>query len=354
MTQPSAPRRSLSIRMSEARMTTLLFRRSTKSRLRRLLSLPLQWPQLYVRLLDSIRPGYGTQLLRQQALGVTPAAIAAAAGRAGAAARPAYDDGANMKVLFSGRDAVYAILRACFDALGLRPRVAELGVLDGTNAARMQELLAPAALYLVDAWSTEAFADYRRANAHRDWVDDLDRYAEYFGGPLTEQSTFDRLHEAVVARFAGEPAVRIIRAPTAAGRDALRQELAAGAMLDLVYVDASHQYETVLDDLLMYAELLAPDGALQLNDCCHSEAGVRQNLGVLEAAVKFCKMSDFVPVLLTNSDWSDLVLVRRASRLRRVIDEVVAGSDIGYVEIPAQLLGAATVRSGRRANLSFC
>jgi hypothetical protein len=335
-------------------MTPLLLRRSAKAKLRRLLSLPLQWPQLYVRLLDAIRPGYGTQLLRQQALGVSPATIAAAKANAGATAPTAHDDGANMKILFAGRDAIYAVLRACFDALGVRPGVAELGVLDGSNAARMLDLLSPSALYLIDAWSTDAFADYRRANAHRQWVDDLDRYAEYFGGPLTEQSTFDRLHDAVAARFAGEPSVRIVRAPTAAGRDALRRELAEGAKLDLVYVDASHQYETVLDDLLMYAEVLSPDGALQLNDCCHSDAGVRQNLGVLEAAVKFCKMSDFVPALLTNGDWSDLVLVRRASRLRRVIDEVVAGSDIAFVEIPGALLGAATVRSGKRANLSFC
>ena len=327
--------------------------RRTQAALRRLLSLPIALSHRYVRTLDKLRPGYGTSLAEQQHQLLSIAGVAAGSKAAGLAIGTGDTDGTDMKVLFAGREAIYGILRSSFETLGVQPRIAELGVLDGTNAARLRELIAPSAMFLVDAWSKDAFVDYRKANAHRSWVDDLDRYAEYFGGSLDDQATFDRLHDAVVARFSGLGDVKIIRSSTAGARDPLLRSL-NGDRLDLVYVDASHQYETVLDDLLMYGELVSADGALQLNDCCHSAAGVRQNLGVLEAAVKFCKMSDFVPALLTNTDWTDLLLVRRQSNLRRAIDEIVARSDLAFVEIPNQLLGAATVRYGKRANLSFC
>lgn len=197
-------------------------------------------------------------------------------------------------------------------------------------------------------------AEFRKTNSHRDWVHSSDRFVAYFGGPLNEQSTFDRLYEQVHSRFAADDRVHLIRDTSDGGCKSLRDRLQPTPVLDYVYVDASHQYETVLDDLLMYGQLVAPNGLMQLNDCCHSEDGVRQNLGVLEAATKFCKMTDFVPAMLTNTNWSDLVLVRRGSAMMHTIDQVVLRADVLYVELPAALLPAATVRSGTRDNLAFC
>jgi len=109
-----------------------------------------------------------------------------------------------------------------------------------------------------------------------------------------------------------------------------------------------------LRDLLEWSELCAPDGVLMLNDCCHSPAGVRQNLGVLEAVGAFVKRSPFIPVLLTHTDWSDLVLCRSAGVMELLLDQVVRSIDLRYVEVPHQLLPAArVVQSAHGINISF-
>lgn len=257
-----------------------------------------------------------------------------------------------MKVCNVQRDTLYAVLNRCHRELRIRPRVIELGVLRGDNAQRLNEVLAPELLLLVDAWSSAAMAEYTRVNAHRDWVDDIDVYAQYFGGPASEQETFDRLHRQVCERFAGQGNVRILRADTRDALARIRSADPAGRGFDLIYVDANHQYETVFDDLMACRDLVSDCGVLQLNDCCHSDAGVRQNLGVLEAVVRFVKVTEFVPVALTNSDFSDLILARRGSPVIDAIDRVIDRHGVPYVEVPHQLLGAARVR-GRRPNISF-
>lgn len=258
-----------------------------------------------------------------------------------------------MKVLNADRRLIYSILNAAYSSQGIKPKLMELGVLTGNNASTMFEVLAPEVMYLVDSWSCEPAVEYKRANAHRPWVDDPEKYAEYYGGPLSDQATFDRLYQKTVQLFSNKSNVQIVRAST---RDAASQLKASGvANLDMIYVDANHQYETVFDDLLEYQHFLNEDnGCLQLNDCCHSELGMKQNLGVLEAAVKFCKLTNFTPVLLTNTDWTDILLARKNSLICQLIDQVVMMNDITFVELPAQLLGAMHVRYGqKRVNLSF-
>ena len=248
---------------------------------------------------------------------------------------------------------IYQVLSASFASISKRPRIMEMGVHSGKNAIRMHELLAPAEMVLVDSWSSAIFDDYMKSNGHRSWIVDPSNFSSYFGGPLNEQSTFDRLLDECHGRFAGLPNIRFIRSDTRAAAASIKTEDGALGSFDLIYVDANHQYETVLDDLLEYQDLLSADGCFQLNDCCHSVEGVKQNLGVLEAAVKFCKMADFVPVLLTNTDFTDVLLVKRGSKMKELIDRIVTMNDVSFVELPPQLLGALVVRSGRRSNLSF-
>lgn len=258
-----------------------------------------------------------------------------------------------MKVLMSNRELIYSVMRGCFDAIGTRPWAAELGVLDGRNAEVIDKVIAPERLFLVDAWSSQAFDDYRRNNQHRPWVNGIDSFTNYFGGPVSEQATMDRLHAKAVDRFHHKSHATVIKSPTLPARETLGAML-GDRKLDYIYVDASHQYESVLDDLMFYDSLLGLDGVLQLNDCCHSPAGVRQNLGVLEATLTFTKMADFMPVLVTNTDWTDILLVRRKSGIDQVIDKIVEINDVAYVEVPNQLLGALRIKDGKRANLSFC
>lgn len=257
-----------------------------------------------------------------------------------------------MKVLISNREMIYKIVRGCFDSIGVRPWAMELGVLDGQNAVVIDQLIAPEKLFLVDAWSAEAFDDYRQNNRHRPWVNDVDSFSNYFGGPVSEQVTMDRLYAKATDLFKHKEHVTLIKSPTLPACKHIG-ELLGDRKFDYIYVDASHQYETVLDDLMFYDSLLGQDGMLQLNDCCHSPAGVRQNLGVLEATLTFMKIANFKPVLITNTDWSDILLVRRNSGIDLVLEKIVEMNDITYVEIPSQLLGALHVKQGKRINLSF-
>ncbi|BAO80671.1 SAM-dependent methyltransferase [Serpentinimonas raichei] len=258
-----------------------------------------------------------------------------------------------MKVCHCDRQYFYQILGVAFKALKVRPRVAELGVLRGENAARLQQALEPQTLLLVDPWSSAATA--LATHPFEDtlpWIDPPQVYHSYYGGDLGEQATFDRLYEECRQRFAGHSNVEILRQSADAALRTLKNRKEAA--LDLIYIDANHQYEWILRDLLLWSELCAPDGILMLNDCCHSAAGIRQNLGVLEAVGSFVKRSDFIPVLLTHTDWSDLILCRKAGVMELLLDQVISNIDLRYVEVPHQLLPAArVVQCANGYNISF-
>lgn len=259
-----------------------------------------------------------------------------------------------MKVIHGSRATLYQALKVVFDYLGIKPLAAELGVLRGENAQSLHSILTPSELYLIDAWSVSTQLEYVDQSARRSWMNDVSVYADYYGGSLLDQQTHDSLYAATVARFAGLSDVHIIRDTTTGGLTALRRVVDSNRLFDYIYIDANHTYEAVLDDMMMYSALLSAGGVLQLNDCCHSPDGVRQNLGVLEAVIKFTKMSDFEVIAMTNTDWSDVLLVRRGSQVGVVFDAVMDAVDIAYVDVPTSLLGAARVRTGARANLSFC
>jgi hypothetical protein len=110
----------------------------------------------------------------------------------------------------------------------------------------------------------------------------------------------------------------------------------------------------VLRDLMSWHTRVGIDGVIQMNDCCHSADAVKLNFGVLPALAEFVKRTDFVPVLMTNTAWSDVVLARSGSRIRALLDDVVLNSNVPFVDIPHQLLAASReVRGRQRSNLSF-
>ena len=257
-----------------------------------------------------------------------------------------------MKVIQHDRLYLYKILHKSFSSLNIYPNIIELGVLNGLNSKALQENLQPTLLVLLDAWSSDIFNDYRSTNANRYWVSPIDSFSDYFGGPISDQNTFDKLFTDTQNLFIHDNSVNIIRENTRQGWHTLRK-LYPNMKFDLIYIDASHQYETVFDDLMLYQDLVSHTGCIQLNDCCHSNAGVLQNLGVLEATVKFIKMTDFIPVVITNTDWSDVILCRKNNPLICAIDNSILSSDVSYVEVPPQLLGNLRVVNGARTNLSF-
>lgn len=259
-----------------------------------------------------------------------------------------------MKVVDCPRSRLYDVVAGAFAALGRRPAMVELGVHKGDNAARLMEVLGTRHAVLVDAWSAEALATYSHFDKLPPWILPLTAFERYFGGSLSDQATFDRTYEVARQRFEGRGDVEIIRDDTISAFARIRDRHGDGAF-DFIYVDANHQYEYVLRDLLYYQHLLAEDGVMMLNDCCHSQKGMNQNLGVLEAVGSFMKRADFVPVALTSTDMSDLVIARKGSAVVAALDAALDATDISFVEVMPQMLAAAHIRLSPqgRARVSF-
>ena len=185
------------------------------------------------------------------------------------------------------------------------------------------------------------------------WIKPMNVLDTFYGGSIYEQTTFDKIFEQCSKRFADAPHVEIIRADTV---EVLADwnKVERNEQFNLVYVDANHRYESVLRELLYWQNRVAENGVLMLNDCCHSAGAVQMNFGVLPALTEFVKRTEFVPILVTNTDWTDVVLIRKNSKLGPIIDEILKNSDIPHIDIPHQLLGSARVVQGKqRANLSF-
>lgn len=102
-------------------------------------------------------------------------------------------------------------------------------------------------------------------------------------------------------------------------------------------------------------EFFGSNGCIILNDCCHSEGGRLQNLGVLEAVANFLKRSDFRPIAITNTDWSDIIIAQKGFNIEMILDNLIAHSNMPWIDIPDPLLAAARiVVRHERVNAIFC
>ncbi|MDD1975966.1 MULTISPECIES: class I SAM-dependent methyltransferase [Pseudomonas] len=258
-----------------------------------------------------------------------------------------------MKACITHREIFYHLLHAVFQACEKKPVIAELGVLRGENALKLYNALAPEKMVLIDSWSPAANDAYSPFDPLPAWVEPVDSYAYYYGGPMDDPATWDALYQECLSKFVEMDNVTAIRADTISAIEQI-QPITGIDKFDLVYIDANHQYEYILRDLMYYQDLVADDGFILLNDCCHSHLGTKQNLGVLEALSSFLKRSDFIPLAVTNTDWSDVILVRKNSIMVKLVDMALTNSDIPFVEIPHQLISAAKViRGQQRVNISF-
>ena len=259
-----------------------------------------------------------------------------------------------MKIIDNDRETLFQILSTIYEVNGIVPKIAEVGVLKGKNAVNMYNVLSPKRMFLIDSWSAEKTIAAGVATEHRSWMSqNLSDYEFYYGGPLDEQKTHDAIYNEAQSRFLGKDNIEFVRADSLDGFDFLKKNHHTD--FDFIYVDANHHYEHVLDDLMFYKELLKEDiGCFQLNDCCHSKQGVLQNLGVLEAANKFCKINDFIPVIAVNRDFTDVILAPRNSSIASAINETVEGSKVSYVEVPNELFPNLSIKVGTESRgISF-
>jgi SAM-dependent methyltransferase len=123
---------------------------------------------------------------------------------------------------------------------------AEIGVWKGRFSGLLCEAASPRQLLLIDPWSDSA----EKLPWHGRTADIPDA-----------ARIFEEAYREVAGRFAGNPAVRIIRAPSL---DAAPR--VGDGSLDAVYIDGAHGYEDVRADLRAWAPKLRPGGLLTGDD----------------------------------------------------------------------------------------
>lgn len=263
-----------------------------------------------------------------------------------------------MKVINEIRSNVYPLVSCALHTLNQNPVIVELGVLRGDNALSLYNAFNPVRFFLVDSWSPFNKNIMHPFEKTPYYINEPDFYSYYYGGPLDQQSTFDAIYDECCQKFNKLSNVEFIKSDSISAIDYYAEwctsnNINSKKSIDVLYIDAAHEYQYVLRDLMYWQDLVCDEGVILLNDCCFSKNGCKQNLGVLEAVTHFVKRSDFYPVLLTNTDWSDVVLVKKGSKISDLISQEVLRSSIRYVEVPHQLLGSMHVVYGKTNNISF-
>ncbi len=179
---------------------------------------------------------------------------------------------------------------------------AEVGVYRGDFSQRIFDTCAPSELYLIDNWKFEIAE-------HNPFIDVAENFSG-FAGKIHWQhfgddpnATQEQNYQNVKSRFANASNVKIIRDNSIAGIQALQD-----GRFDVIYIDANHQYEYVLRDMMEARKKLKPGGIMLMNDFYEGPGGVEQNLGVMGAVNTFVKRHDFHYVAMTHGSFADVAL----------------------------------------------
>ena len=122
---------------------------------------------------------------------------------------------------------------------------AEIGVWKGDFSQRILEINNPSELHLIDPWMFQPSFPSR-------W---------YGGVKARSQSDMDDIFESVRERFAGSPEVSFHRKTAGEAHSEFPDDF-----FDWVYVDGSHDYDSVKSDLEIYFPKVKPDGFLTGDD----------------------------------------------------------------------------------------
>lgn len=233
------------------------------------------------------------------------------------------------------RSTMYEAVRHNFDEARLDVYALEIGVLRGENASSILSSISPKKMALLDLWSSSAICSalYSRAEK-RPWLRSPASLSRYFGGDIRTQETFDTMHQGVLKKFAEDDRVTVIRGSTSDWSDH-----SPSGLYNFIYLDASHQYEDVLDDLIAIDSHAADRCIIQLNDCLTSSKGHSQNIGVLEAASHFLKLCDWKPLLLGAQD-NDLIVARGFPDIITCFEAFFESRNLWHVRIPNGLLAS--------------
>jgi hypothetical protein len=179
---------------------------------------------------------------------------------------------------------------------------AEIGVYRGDFSNYVLENCSPREFCLIDNWDFE-LADH---NPEGDEAEHFKGFAgkihwDHFGDD--PKKTQEENYEYVISRFSNKSNVKVIR-----GKSSEMIKLLPDRHFDVMYIDANHQYEAVLRDMMEARVKLKPGAVMMMNDFYEGPGGAEQNLGVMGAVNTFVKRYNFYYIAMTHGSYADVVL----------------------------------------------
>jgi hypothetical protein len=212
---------------------------------------------------------------------------------------------------------------------------AEVGVFTGVFAAKIDEVVKPERLHLVDAWdfarhwpslSFSTAEDEAGQAAYRAWF--TSHVPDYDGGPPNR--FYERMYDTLRQKYAGDGRVRLHRGLS---RDVVKEF--PDGYFDFIYLDASHAYVDVLDDLVEYAKKLR-DGGIIMGDDFYDDLdrpSDYRRVGTVQALSQFLKRSSFKCIAVTGPGESNFVICRRISPYVQTFLDNLYESNKLFIEI---------------------
>ena len=203
------------------------------------------------------------------------------------------------------------------DLLGQGGTVAEVGVYKGHFSTAIRAHAKPDMLHLIDTWALD------------------DAYVQTYG---TQRDSLLRAYDLVQSQF-----IREIEA----GRVVVHRDYSTRAAVsfpdayfDWVYIDAMHDYENVLADLLSFKDKVKPEGFILGHDFSNNPAGRRAKFGVVRAVRDFMASEGFELVLITNETSPTYLLARsgNATTLPALREALMQRRAPLPIEVDVQLL----------------
>lgn len=179
---------------------------------------------------------------------------------------------------------------------------AEVGVYKGDFSQIVLDTCSPSLYYLIDNWKF----DPDEHNPFQETTENFSNFAgrvhwEHYGDdPNAHQ---EQNYQSVIKRFSSVPCVRVVRARSVEGIESLPD-----AYLDVIYIDANHQYEYVLRDMIHAQKKLKPGGIMLMDDFYEGPGGHEQNEGVMSAVNTFVKRHEYVYLAMSHGPFGNVAL----------------------------------------------
>lgn len=179
---------------------------------------------------------------------------------------------------------------------------AEIGVYRGDFSQKILDICRPSELWLVDNWKFEIVEHNELGDAGENFAAFSGKiHWQHFGDD--PNATQEQNFQYVKSRFAQLANVKIIRDESARAIHGFPDR-----HFDVMYIDANHQYEYVLRDLMAARSKVKRGGIILMNDFYEGPGGAEQNLGVLGAVNTFVKRHDYHYVAMSHGPYADVAL----------------------------------------------